>query len=108
MTLNNPTCLQAWDLVVGAASGAAAVLVSMPFDSIKTYMQTHGTDLAGKGLLGSAKLFLLTGQQLVARKGVASLYYGVTPRLLQQVPAAMIGWWTVHAIARTLEPWTIK
>lgn len=80
----------------------------MPFDSVKTYMQTHGTNLTGKGLLGSAKLFLRTGQQLVSRKGVGSLYYGVAPRLLQQVPSAMVGWWAVHAVARSLEPWTVK
>ena len=42
----------------------------------------------------------------VARKGVGSLYYGVAPRLLQQVPSAMFGWWAVHAVARSLEPWT--
>jgi len=31
--------VQAWDLTAGAASGVAAVIVSMPFDCIKTYMQ---------------------------------------------------------------------
>ncbi len=40
--------MHAWDLTTGAAAGAVAVLISMPFDCIKTYMQTHGTDLTGK------------------------------------------------------------
>lgn len=31
--------MQAFDLAAGAASGASAVLVSTPFDVIKTYMQ---------------------------------------------------------------------
>lgn len=35
------SALQAWDLTAGAASGVAAVLVSMPFDCIKTYMQVR-------------------------------------------------------------------
>lgn len=30
---------EVWDLATGAASGAAAVLVSMPFDTVKTYLQ---------------------------------------------------------------------
>jgi hypothetical protein len=33
----------AWDLMIGGAAGGAAVLVSMPFDTIKTYLQVTNT-----------------------------------------------------------------
>ncbi|KXZ54726.1 hypothetical protein GPECTOR_4g794 [Gonium pectorale] len=98
---------EAWDLVTGAASGAAAVLVSMPFDTVKTYLQTHGADLSGRGLLGSAKLFVKSGRRIVARKGLAGLYVGVTPRLLQQVPSAMVCWAAIAAFKRAMEPHTV-
>ena len=99
---NIPT--EAWDLVTGASAGAAAVLVSMPFDCVKTYMQTHGTDLGGKGVLGSARLFFKTGSGMVKAGGIGSLYYGLAPRLLQQVPSSMICWYTIHSVQRLLLP----
>lgn len=37
---------QVWDLSIGAAAGVASVLVSMPLDVVKTYIQTHGADVA--------------------------------------------------------------
>lgn len=95
-----------WDLATGGAAGGAAVLVSMPFDTVKTYMQTHGTDLTGKGLLGSASLFWRTGQKMVTQCGLGCLYVGVTPRLLQQVPSAMLCWWSIEAVKRMLKPYT--
>lgn len=95
-----------WDLSTGAAAGAAAVLISMPFDCVKTYLQTHGTDMAGKGLRGSAALFVRTGADMVRRGGVGALYYGVVPRLLQQVPASTVGWYVIHTVQRLLEPYT--
>lgn len=93
-----------WDLATGAAAGTAAVIVSMPFDCVKTYMQTHGTDVNGQGVLKSARLFLATGQQMVAKNGWKCLYVGVVPRLLQQVPSAMLCWWSIEACKRVAEP----
>jgi len=48
-------------------------------------LQTHGTSLSGQGLVGSTNLFIQTGKDMVARKGLGCMYYGVVPRLLQQV-----------------------
>ena len=95
---------EAWDLMMGASAGAAAVLVSMPLDCVKTYMQTHGTDLAGKGMLSSARLFFETAAGMAKTRGVGSLYYGLAPRLLQQVPSSMICWYTIHSVQRLLLP----
>ncbi|GIL53451.1 hypothetical protein Vafri_9052 [Volvox africanus] len=96
-----------WDLLTGAASGVSAVLLSMPFDTVKTYLQTHGADLSGRGLLGSAALFFKSGRRIMTRKGLGGLYVGVTPRLLQQVPSAMVCWWSIAAFKRFMEPHTI-
>jgi hypothetical protein len=67
-----------WDLAIGAAAGAAAVLVSMPFDCVKTYMQTHtvtplSVGMMAGGVAGKAGavavnpflLFLATGAYMV-------------------------------------------
>ncbi|EFJ47173.1 hypothetical protein VOLCADRAFT_105233 [Volvox carteri f. nagariensis] len=97
-----------WDLMTGAASGVSAVLLSMPFDTVKTYLQTHGADLSGRGVLGSAALFVKSGRRIVARKGLGGLYVGVTPRLLQQVPSAMVCWWSIAAFKRIMEPYTLS
>lgn len=56
-------CLQAWDLAIGAAAGVASVLVSMPMDVIKTYMQTHGAG-AAPGLGGQVAAFWQTGKAM--------------------------------------------
>jgi solute carrier family 25 protein 39/40 len=48
-----PGAKQVWDIVNGAAAGTAAVVISMPLDVIKTYMQTtHASQLTGKGVVG--------------------------------------------------------
>ncbi|GLI67172.1 hypothetical protein VaNZ11_011385 [Volvox africanus] len=97
-----------WDLLTGAASGVSAVLLSMPFDTVKTYLQTHGADLSGRGFLGSAAMFFKSGRRIMTRKGLGGLYVGVTPRLLQQVPSAMVCWWSIAAFKRFMEPHTIS
>jgi solute carrier family 25 S-adenosylmethionine transporter 26 len=96
----------AWDLATGAVAGTAAVLVSMPFDVIKTYMQTHSAEAmskAGSGLWANTVLFANTGRQLVAQKGWQAMFVGLSPRLAQQVPGAMVCWWAIEACRRTLE-----
>lgn len=100
----------AYDLTVGGLAGTVAVLVSMPFDVIKTYIQTHGgiqmgpagvaaaagaacssssssvVAAAGSGIAGSAGLFWSTGKALVAKGGPQALFVGLAPRLAHQVP----------------------
>jgi len=52
---------------------------------VHTSLQTRGTSLSGQSLVGSTNLFFQTGKDMVARKGMGCMYYGVVPRLLQQV-----------------------
>lgn len=82
----------AYDLTVGGLAGTVAVLVSMPFDVIKTYIQTHGgvgaaaSSSSVSSISGSAGLFWSTGRALVARNGPRALFVGLAPRLAHQVP----------------------
>lgn len=68
-----------WDVGVGAVAGAAAVIASMPFDVVKTYMQVNPS--CGDGLAG----FAATARHLVAKGGPGALWLGLAPRLAHQV-----------------------
>jgi hypothetical protein len=98
----------AWDLLVGAAAGATAVLLSMPTDCIKTVMETGGgvPVAAGGGVRATTAAFLATGRQLVARHGPQGLFIGLVPRLLEQVPSTMLYFGAVGACRRLLAPVT--
>lgn len=99
-----------FDLGVGGVAGAVAVLVSMPFDVIKTYIQTHGaigaavssSGSSGAGLSHSMGLFLSTAKALVARGGPQALFVGLVPRLAHQVPGAIVCWYCIETCHRTL------
>jgi hypothetical protein len=45
-----PARPQVWDIAAGAAAGTAAVLISMPFDVIKTYAQMNSAELATQSI----------------------------------------------------------
>jgi solute carrier family 25 protein 39/40 len=51
----------AWDAAMGAAAGAAAVLVSMPCDVVKTHVQTQGVGQLTATPAAQIALFLATG-----------------------------------------------
>jgi hypothetical protein len=96
----------AYDLMVGGLAGTVAVLVSMPFDVIKTYIQTHGAlegaaaaSSGAVGISGSAGQFWSTGKALVARSGPKALFVGLAPRLAHQVPGKECGAGGVQATA---------
>ena len=43
---------------------------------------------------------------MVKQRGMSSLYLGVMPRLLQQVPSSTICWYSVEACQKSLAPFT--
>ncbi|KAJ9506965.1 hypothetical protein QJQ45_016546, partial [Haematococcus lacustris] len=79
---------------------------SMPFDCVKTYMQTHDTAALGKQSKHQLALFFQTGAAMVRRRGPGALFVGVVPRLVQQVPSSIICWWAVERVQKTLRPFT--
>lgn len=91
----------AWDLVLGGAAGGAAVAMSMPFDTIKTKIQTRNSRASNP--LGQVKEFVKVGRHLVRTTGWKSLFLGVTPRLVQQVPGSALCWWGVQSVDKLLE-----
>jgi len=95
---------------IGGAAGAAAVLLSMPPDCIKTVMETGGGVAAApaSGVLGSSRAFAATGRQLVKHHGLGGLFMGLAPRLVESVPSTMLYWLAVENCRRVLEPYTAK
>ena len=102
------------DLGMGAAAGAAAVVVSMPADTVKTVIEhaaaagcnaTHG---AGGGALTSARAFGATARDLVARGGAGALFAGMPMRLAEQVPSTALYWCAVEGMRRALAPFVAK
>ncbi len=121
------------------------MLVSMPGDTIKTYLQTHTAGRMASSPLSQVALFFetggwkgriwgalvrgelctclegerdsevivlvwcvasLAGKAMVKQRGMQSLYLGVVPRLLQQVPSSTICWYSVEACQKALAPYT--
>ncbi|EDV92473.1 GH24939 [Drosophila grimshawi] len=98
-----------FSFVTGAASGALATLVTMPFDLITTHTQIElGQDIlyaestsgrAGKGgtanqaasATASVKQSVFSRlRALYRQQGIRSLYVGIVPRLLRVMPACAI------------------
>ncbi|MCO5593427.1 hypothetical protein L7F22_047441 [Adiantum nelumboides] len=69
-------------LLAGAASGAAATLLCIPLDTVRTRLIAPGGDALG-GMLGCFN-------QMVQKEGFFSLYKGLLPALLSMVPAGAV------------------
>lgn len=93
-----------WDCAIGATAGAAAVIISHPFDVVKTVMETGGSAAAaGTG----AGAFAATARNVVAKQGPGGLWVGIVPRMAE-VPSTMVYWLAVEGCRRLLEPHTAK
>jgi hypothetical protein len=81
------------DLGIGAAAGAAAVLISQPMDTVKTCIETcsHLAAAPGAAPAGSGRAFVEMGRQLVAKHGPGALFAGMSMRLAEQVPSTAVG-----------------
>lgn len=93
-----------WDATLGGLAGAAAVLVSMPCDTLKTYIQCHHTAGASSPQQ-QIRDFATLGKTFVRERGLKSLFIGLTPRLVQQVPGSACCWWGISQCQKALEPW---
>lgn len=102
--------IEARDMVIGAASGAAAAIASMPFDvtftrmNLGTCMLPTAAGASNGSVRHSLANFVGTVRLIVAQGGGPhALFAGVVPRLLQTVPAGMVYWAAVEATRRALE-----
>ncbi len=81
------------------------MVFSMPADCIKTQMEL-GATRPPPGLLKGSLAFFKTGRTMWVEKGAGSMFIGMTPRLLENVPSTMFYWVLVAALRRALKPWT--
>jgi hypothetical protein len=91
-------------MAIGAAAGAAAVVLSMPSDCIKTVIETSGPQPAGRPA-ASLALVAATARRLVRDKGAAGLFVGMAPRLAEKMPSTCLYWLAVESCRRRLEPY---
>ena len=93
-------------MLVGAASGAAAAIGSMPFDVTFTRMNLGSCPFtqSSNGVGHNLSAFGNTLRTIVVQGGgPQALFAGLVPRLLQCVPAGIVYWTVVEATRRTLE-----
>lgn len=92
-------------LACGAAAGAAAELAVYPMEVVRRRMQVAAMQLAaasgGAGAASSSSLAALAGAtsfrgaaaSLVRERGVAGLYAGLGPTMLQVLPSAALSYY---------------
>ena len=90
-------------LACGAAAGAAAELAMYPMEVVRRRMQVAAMQLAAAGggvssstsaaALASATTFRGAAASLVRERGVAGLYAGVGPTMLQVLPSAALSYY---------------
>lgn len=68
--------------IAGASAGVVTVYATMPFDTIKTKMQSVGTGSEKRGTL-----HVLTS--IIGESGIAGLWKGTTPRLVRLSVSAL-------------------
>ncbi|XP_021243209.1 solute carrier family 25 member 40 isoform X2 [Numida meleagris] len=75
----------------GAASGAIAAVITLPFDVVKTHRQTELWE--SEALQNPQRDRTSTWavmKNIVAKKGIAGLFAGITPRLFKVAPSCAI------------------
>ncbi|XP_028833100.1 mitochondrial glutathione transporter SLC25A40 [Denticeps clupeoides] len=75
----------------GAASGAVASVVTLPFDVVKTRRQVELGELQAKNLpvkASSSTLYVM--KRIIAENGFTGLFAGFLPRLIKVAPACAI------------------
>eukprot|EP00301_Raphidiophrys_heterophryoidea_P005953 c12443_g1_i4.p1 GENE.c12443_g1_i4~~c12443_g1_i4.p1 ORF type:complete len:261 (-),score=40.70 c12443_g1_i4:54-836(-) len=81
-------------MIAGSVGRTVAVVVSSPFEYIRTVMQAHHPT-QGVNMIRDA----------IAMRGMGTLWLGLVPTLLRDVPFSIIYWGGYEYGARTLQPW---
>eukprot|EP00040_Diaphanoeca_grandis_P021812 m.116474 g.116474 ORF g.116474 m.116474 type:complete len:339 (+) comp28507_c1_seq1:382-1398(+) len=86
---NNRSIPPMASFAAGAASGAVAATLTLPFDVIKTHQQTQ-LGLALVGARDSAQTGAAVFRDIVRNRGYGGLFVGLIPRVLKVAPACAI------------------
>lgn len=96
------------DAVGGACAGVAGVLISAPMDLVlrKCVTATSAAQFGRPDLawpaLGMRAKWMLAARFTWQTQGLRGLFVGVVPRLIDEVPGAMLHWVFVEATLRAL------
>lgn len=89
--IHGKTRINFWEnFFAGAASGAIAGVITLPFDVIKTHRQIElGNLMSSAGKNQTSSTFRLI-QGLYRQQGITSLFTGIVPRVIKVAPACAI------------------
>jgi len=94
--VGKPRVEQHYMMLFGAVAGAAAEFSTYPFEVIRRRMQLQGGTSSVSQVFGSDafKRMTMTLNVILKRKGIAGLYVGSVPSVMQVLPSAALGYYS--------------
>ena len=91
-----PRVEQHYMMLFGAVAGAAAEFSTYPFEVVRRRMQLQGGTSSVSQVFGSDafKRMTMTLNVILKRKGIAGLYVGSVPSVMQVLPSAALGYYS--------------
>jgi solute carrier family 25 phosphate transporter 23/24/25/41 len=87
---------QHYMMLFGAIAGATAEFSTYPFEVVRRRMQLQGGTSSMSQVFGSEALrrMTMTLNVIVKKKGLAGLYVGAAPSVMQVLPSAALGYYS--------------
>ena len=91
-----PRVEQHYMMLFGAVAGAAAEFSTYPFEVVRRRMQLQGGTSSVSQVFGvdAFKRMTMTLSVILKRKGIAGLYVGSVPSVMQVLPSAALGYYS--------------
>ena len=91
-----PRVEQHYMMLFGAIAGATAEFSTYPFEVVRRRMQLQGGTSSMSQVFGSEALrrMTMTLNVIVKKKGLAGLYVGAAPSVMQVLPSAALGYYS--------------
>jgi solute carrier family 25 phosphate transporter 23/24/25/41 len=95
-TGNKPRVEQHYMMLFGAIAGAAAEFSTYPLEVVRRRMQLQGGPGSVSQVFGvdAFKRMTMTLSVILKRKGIAGLYVGAVPSVMQVLPSAALGYYS--------------